>query len=238
MTRTCDIEGCDRSHLARGLCKKHYNAALRRDTGNNKITVPCDFCGSPCTKNKDGGHARRYCSTVCRNRYWQIYGHPRARARTGTELVLHPSPSPRPAAPAREIPVVTGGRTVLVMGACGCCGASTTSRVPTGSLPLKNSLICSTACERRMSKARRRALQRAAWIEPVSPIKVYERDNWICQLCHEPLARDEAVPHPLAPTVDHIIPLAPFEGRAGGDHSMSNSQAAHFLCNATKSHRV
>jgi 5-methylcytosine-specific restriction endonuclease McrA len=38
----------------------------------------------------------------------------------------------------------------------------------------------------------------------------------------------KAVPHPKAPTIDHIIPLA-----HGGDDTRANVQLAHFLCNAS-----
>jgi len=44
--------------------------------------------------------------------------------------------------------------------------------------------------------------------------------------------RGAVVPHPLAPTIDHVVPLA-----AGGLHEPANVQLAHFLCNARKSDR-
>ena len=40
----------------------------------------------------------------------------------------------------------------------------------------------------------------------------------------------KAVPHPRAPTVDHVVPIA-----EGGDDTRANVQLAHFLCNSTKS---
>jgi 5-methylcytosine-specific restriction endonuclease McrA len=40
------------------------------------------------------------------------------------------------------------------------------------------------------------------------------------------------VPHPKAPTIDHIVPLA-----AGGDDIKANVQLAHFLCNSVKSNQ-
>lgn len=41
------------------------------------------------------------------------------------------------------------------------------------------------------------------------------------------------MPDRLAPTLDHIIPLA-----AGGTHEPSNCQCAHFSCNSAKGARV
>lgn len=62
--------------------------------------------------------------------------------------------------------------------------------------------------------------------------KVYVRDGWRCQLCGKPVKRDAAVPHPLAPVLDHVIPLA-----VGGTHEPANVQCAHFLCNSVKGDR-
>jgi len=42
----------------------------------------------------------------------------------------------------------------------------------------------------------------------------------------------QTVPHPKAPTIDHVIPLA-----QGGTHEPLNCRAAHFLCNSLKSHQ-
>lgn len=59
--------------------------------------------------------------------------------------------------------------------------------------------------------------------------KIFERDGWRCQLCRKPVRRTAVVPHPLAPTLDHIVPLA-----AGGLHEPANVQTAHFICNSVR----
>lgn len=41
------------------------------------------------------------------------------------------------------------------------------------------------------------------------------------------------VPHPLAPTTDHIVPLS-----KGGKHERRNCQLAHFKCNTAKGARL
>ena len=77
------------------------------------------------------------------------------------------------------------------------------------------------------------AVERSRW-EPTSSTsrrsKVYERDGYSCQLCGRPVKMAATVPHPKAPTLDHIIPLA-----AGGTHEYANVQLAHFICNSRKS---
>jgi 5-methylcytosine-specific restriction endonuclease McrA len=54
----------------------------------------------------------------------------------------------------------------------------------------------------------------------------------MCRLCGDPMMMGQAVPHPKAPTIDHVIPLA-----KGGTHEPANVQAAHFLCNSIKGDR-
>lgn len=79
----------------------------------------------------------------------------------------------------------------------------------------------------------RRARKKDAWIETVVPQRVFERDNWTCMPCGDPLDRevswDRNNPPHFYPTVDHVMPLA-----MGGDHSYSNVQAAHWICNVLK----
>lgn len=96
-------------------------------------------------------------------------------------------------------------------------------------------IVCSPRCGRRHNKQRgkatRRARMRTAFVAPVHRARIYERDRWRCQICGKAVQQDAEVPHPLAPTIDHIIPLA-----LGGTHEPSNVQLAHFKCNALKSH--
>lgn len=83
---------------------------------------------------------------------------------------------------------------------------------------------------RRRGKDRRRALRREAFVAPVYRRKVYERDGWRCHLCGKKVNRNADVPHPMAPTLDHVIPLA-----RGGTHEPVNCRTAHFICNSMKS---
>lgn len=58
---------------------------------------------------------------------------------------------------------------------------------------------------------------------------VYARDNYICQLCWQPVDVSIPYPHPRAATLDHIIPVS-----GGGTHDIDNLQLAHMDCNASK----
>ncbi|MEU3613516.1 HNH endonuclease [Streptomyces sp. NPDC006872] len=77
--------------------------------------------------------------------------------------------------------------------------------------------------------ARRRMLVQAATVESFMPRQVYERDGWLCQLCRLPIDSTIAWPDPQSPSIDHVVPLA-----KGGEHSMTNVQAAHVGCNSRK----
>lgn len=66
--------------------------------------------------------------------------------------------------------------------------------------------------------------------EVFSRREIYERDMWFCMLCGGRTDPTKSVPHPLAPTLDHTIPIA-----KGGCHTRRNVQTAHFICNSLKS---
>ena len=53
----------------------------------------------------------------------------------------------------------------------------------------------------------------------------------ICGICGKPVDFSYKNPHPLAPTVDHIIPVS----KGGHPSDISNLQLAHRCCNRAKS---
>lgn len=103
---------------------------------------------------------------------------------------------------------------------CVQCGTRFLSKKPA-------SRFCSKACygasmdcgvgphKRRISKSKRLA--------------IYERDDWTCHICGDPVNRAAKVPELDAPTLDHVIALA-----AGGAHDEANLKTAHFYCNSVK----
>jgi 5-methylcytosine-specific restriction endonuclease McrA len=67
----------------------------------------------------------------------------------------------------------------------------------------------------------------------ISALEIYERDNWTCQICGEPIDPDLSAPHSMSKTTDHIVPLS-----RGGKHVVGNIQAAHLYCNISKGNRL
>lgn len=118
----------------------------------------------------------------------------------------------------------TAGTSPWASGECSECGQLFVDRAGW------TSSYCSQRCAarrlRRDAKARRRSHSRGG---RVNRRKVFERDKWTCQICQRKLDRDAIVPLPLAPTIDHIVPLA-----SGGEHEDFNAQACCFECNYRK----
>lgn len=66
-------------------------------------------------------------------------------------------------------------------------------------------------------------------VERIDPHSIYERDSWICQLCHRSVDAMLRHPDPASASLDHRLPLA-----AGGLHVSENVQCAHLRCNLVK----
>lgn len=56
----------------------------------------------------------------------------------------------------------------------------------------------------------------------------------VCGICHAPVDFSFKYPHPLSPTVDHIVPVA----KGGHPSALENLQLAHRHCNRAKSDKL
>ncbi|KNX39497.1 hypothetical protein VV01_14575 [Luteipulveratus halotolerans] len=61
---------------------------------------------------------------------------------------------------------------------------------------------------------------------------IAKRDGFKCGLCGRRVAMDLVWPHPMSPSLDHVVPLS-----EGGDHAPANVQLAHLRCNVSKGAR-
>lgn len=115
----------------------------------------------------------------------------------------------------------TSGKRVFTVGGCQWCGGYF---VGVGA-------YCSTKCSAASKFQRRSSSATSFNITPRKRSAIYERDEWTCQLCKFPVERDLHYLNNWAPSLDHIIPrsttLIP-------DHSPSNLQLAHRMCNSMK----
>lgn len=55
-----------------------------------------------------------------------------------------------------------------------------------------------------------------------------------CGICGKPVDKTVKYPSPMAPTIDHIIPI----DRGGHPSDIDNLQLAHFKCNRLKSNKL
>lgn len=86
------------------------------------------------------------------------------------------------------------------------------------------------------NSSRKRLRSPDLFIEFVERLKVFERDDWVCGICGEPIPKDltrEQYLDPRYGVMDHIIPLG-----KGGTHEYANVQAAHRRCNDLKWTRI
>jgi hypothetical protein len=109
---------------------------------------------------------------------------------------------------------------------CEHCGESFTYLRGPGS----ERRFCSDRCGKKNAKLNRAARKRGAYVADVHFAHIYKRDGGICQICGGAVDKSAKAPHPLSPSLDHIVPLA-----VGGTHEPANVQLAHFLCNSLKS---
>lgn len=100
---------------------------------------------------------------------------------------------------------------------------------------IRTQRFCSRDCfdawhrHRGANRIRRRGADRMRRARPL----VLARDGYTCGICKLSIRRDVDVLHPLALTLDHIIPIA-----AGGSDRLDNLQPAHRQCNVDKSDRL
>jgi hypothetical protein len=79
-------------------------------------------------------------------------------------------------------------------------------------------------------RAKRRGLPRQY---SITLPKVAERDGWMCMLCGTPVDRSLHHSHPMAASLDHVVPLnLPANTKHG--HVWNNVQLAHRHCNESK----
>jgi 5-methylcytosine-specific restriction endonuclease McrA len=72
--------------------------------------------------------------------------------------------------------------------------------------------------------------------EPYTLAEIAARDRYRCGICiaegrsrQARVVMTQAVPHPKAPTIDHIVPWS-----ISKDDTRANVQLAHFICNSRK----
>ena len=237
----CSVEGCTRrAHLKKThMCYPHHSTEFRRQRTANGIPrsrersrkskqINCERCGRE--HWVESSSPTRFCSLTCAQNKGK-----------SCSLVIYTGPRHRNTKTNKNpIPKRSG---TLKSGQCRACAS--------WFITFNMDVTCSAKCQRywkkrspaaleqkRMSRDRRRARKRDAFVAPVWRKKVYAADGYRCHLCNRKCKDkfsylpNSQVPHPLSPTLDHVIPLA-----KGGTHEPSNCRTACYECNNRKGDR-
>lgn len=179
--RTCTVDGCERKHMARGLCGTHYNQ--RHQPGRHKlVTVACGNCGAPCQKRKDETRFKaQFCTLLCRDiaRGARMY-RPLPKRHPVMLILNPPKRKPKPVERTAE---------------CEWCGSEFTTTKPT-------QRMCTRSCKVKALKVRRRGREAGSptfytWTEVMRLFLLFDR---CCAYCEQPI---DGQPDP-----DHVVPLS------------------------------
>lgn len=213
--------------------------AGRRARGEVSTETPvCVGCGVPIIGAQSN---RRTCSKSCHAWVRRHPGvlHPKARSRhcaeCGASIDGRDIRSPFCSALCRGRNY--DGSLVGAVRHCDQCGQEFRTKK-------KSSLRCSEHCSRAAdyainrakylaSSAASRARRRSVRVETFQHEEIFDRDGWVCYLCENPVDPTASWPHPMMPSIDHVIPIS-----RGGEHSRSNVRCAHLGCNLRKGSTV
>jgi 5-methylcytosine-specific restriction endonuclease McrA len=209
-TGGCRCVKCREEHRLR--IQRYVAERKQREPGWNmggrrkRPTVLCVHCGKPMKVNR---YAVDPCHASCRSAYdRRVARISRVQAKLDTAAVG------------------TSDNHLWTQGLCGRCGQDFCIK---GTFPAR---YCTRSCKTRDGQSRRRAREANAFVSHVNRAKVFTADGYRCHLCRKLCNQMVTVPHPNAPTVDHVIPLA-----RGGTHEPSNCRTACFKCNCMKRDR-
>lgn len=231
----CSIAGCDKltgmKGTARGWCSKHYNRWKRNGDPLIKtlrqVTLTCTVDG--CVKPHD---AKGLCTAHITN--LRRHGAPTRRRQQGEIL------DGKKICAGCQLDLSLGEfhlRLEARASRCKKCRAVYSKAHRESRIDITRQQARESAArrphQRRDAARKRRAAIRSVHVEDVSSIEVHDRDGWICGICQQAIPRVTVWPHPLSPSLDHVIPVS-----LGGQHSYSNTQASHLVCNMSKGARA
>jgi hypothetical protein len=259
----CDAEFQSKQRVAKccgGECKRAHLRALalrQHATAIEARSRVCLHCGVAFTQGRRSskqirlGQHQLYCSRVCAAASKRLYAtkaeakrakNDRARVRKGLPPVVRVHE--RQCACCGSVFKTRSHdqceacryRVPRQETSCLECGVSITGTAKKrycNPCRVKRSRIAGVVRHGRTKKHRHRARKYGVPYEPVSPVKIFERDGWRCQICGVRTPRSlRGTYKGRAPELDHRIPMA-----MGGAHTYSNTQCACRACNLRKGGR-
>ena len=214
-------------YCGEGCRQESQREQWRKKNSRRLKTTTCQWCG---TEFQQQHHrSREHCGRTCRDALrhpvrsdlvpwasclhchgWFIAGRRHVHSRTCRHQLTY-----------QRLPPV----------ACTQCGGDVTER-------RGGARHCSRECykqspenrqSQRDSKRRRKSRKRGVARDHYRTGDIFLRDGHRCHICRRKCRRDVSSLHPLAATIDHIVPLA-----AGGPDTRDNVGTAHRQCNSKK----
>jgi hypothetical protein len=199
----------------------------------------CRRCGKPFTRGNRGPQAQ-FCSDECKQEQRRIDKNAAtkrcaARAETascdrcGLRLHRQPGSGRTTCTPClRGNPPTHGLATTYTNRGCRC--PDCTAALSAERIRNKMRRVAETGIPLDVSH-RARARRLGVPHEHINKQWVFERDDWICGLCRQPVDREAKYPAALSATLDHMWPLTR-PGTPG--HVYENVWCAHAMCNWEK----
>jgi len=252
--RTCSVGGCRGDVYCKSMCVRHYTRAHRGWPLEPNRRTECNQCGAelpPSTGRP--GPPRLYCSKSCQWRASYI----RTQRQQGKDRRDAARASLVKACPECSAMFTPARTTAQVYCSLRCqrrALADSKTRIcsePGCDRPHRAKGLCNMHYKaklrsegriktpawderRRANWQKRYALSRGAEdAESFDYREIFDRDNWTCGICSEPVDPDLSWPDPLSVSLDHIVPVS-----RGGKHARDNAQCSHLGCNVRKGARV
>ncbi len=230
---------------ALGSCSKDVSDSLKAHgivRVSNKVVgrKVVENCCTHCGKQFEDARRRRFCSRTCNDQSRIVWTKERilevirslgseggvvSTKGQGTLVTVARRMFGSWVAACQQAGMVTASRAVP---RCAQCSAAINHE------GLGRRRYCSVVCADRAKFARynrywKQRLKVYALGERIEASVVFARSCWMCQLCGSAIDPALQHPHPMCGTIDHIVPLS-----SGGEHVLTNVQAAHLTCNSSK----
>lgn len=214
--RTCDADGCERPHWARGMCSSHYGTWHRKMNGRKRngsyFPIVCIVCGADHVASRPEG---KFCSDACKGRHYSETMRTRCKLPADHPVMLQIAANRQAKRHAQQSPKRSAFQWRTARECPGCACWFTPLYTP-------SAVCCSKRCVRRVHRWRRKSAERGArgsftWAEFM---RIARKFDHCCAYCG-------VKPDRLDP--DHVVPLS-----RGGSNAPSNLLPSCSMCNSSK----
>lgn len=220
-----------KGYLRGGLCDKHA-ARMRKygsPYGKSQASLLCTQCGEPFTARTTQA---KYCGQRCRDMAKGLrIG--LTCCDCGKPMQCSATSAPQGKAKCSECRKAHDGVTAKEGCKCAACKTAKSNYMVAYKerIRAEHGVHYTTLFRRKFKETTgiRYSPGSKEWISPTQRVELYERDNWTCHLCGEPVNTDGPWNHDMHPSLDHLIPRS-----HGGSDDPDNLKTAHRVCNSKR----